>query len=72
MIKKAYSLSEKSDHKEQKPTTRELLCTMVFEDFEWHIINEVDFDGVENDIPDITHGPDTPALDNIEAVLTDA
>lgn len=45
---------------------------MVFEDFEWHIINEVDFDGVENDIPDITHGPDTPVLDNIEAILTDA
>lgn len=45
---------------------------MVFQDFEWHIINEVDFDGVENDIPDITHGPATPALDNIEAILTDA
>ena len=36
------------------------------------MINEVDFDGVENDIPDITHGPATPAFDNIEAILTDA
>lgn len=45
---------------------------MVFQDFECYIINEVDFDGVENDVPDITHGPVTPALDNIEAILTDA
>ena len=51
---------------------KELLCAMTFQELEWHAINDVDFDGVENDIPEITHGPGTPVLDNIGPVWTDA
>ena len=45
---------------------------MAFPELEWHAINEVDFDGVENDIPEIIQGPGIPVLDNIEPVSTDA
>ena len=44
---------------------KELLCAMTFQELEWHPVDEVDFNGVENDIPGITHGPGTPVLDNI-------
>ena len=27
---------------------------------------------IENDIPEITHGPGSPELDNIESIWTDA
>ena len=33
---------------------KELLCAMAFQELEWHDINDVDFDGVENDILEIT------------------
>ena len=45
---------------------------MAFQKLEWHAIDDVDFDGVENDIPEITHGLGTPVLDNIEPVWTNA
>ena len=45
---------------------------MAFPELEWHAINEADFDGVENDIPEIIQGPGIPVLDNIEPVSTDA
>ena len=51
---------------------KELLCAVAFQELEWHAIDDVDFNGVENDIPEITHRPGTPALDNIEPVWTDA
>ena len=36
---------------------KELLCTMAFQELNWQAINDVGFDGVENDVPDITHEP---------------
>ena len=45
---------------------------MAFQELEWHEIDDVDFDDVENDIPEITHGPGTPGLDNIQPVWMDA
>ena len=47
---------------------KELLCAMALQELELYAIDDVDFDGVENDIPEITYGPGTPALDNIEPV----
>ena len=47
---------------------KELFCAMAFQYLEWHAIDDIDFDGVQNNIPEITHGPGTPALDNIEPV----
>ena len=51
---------------------KELLCAMACQELEWHAINDVDFDGVENDVPEITHGPRTLILDNVEPVWTDS
>ena len=45
---------------------------MALQELELYAIDDVDFDGVENDIPEITDGPGTPVLDNIEPVQTDA
>ena len=49
---------------------KELLCALVFQELEWHNIDEVGFDCIENKIPEITHGPGTPAVGNIEPVWT--
>ena len=32
---------------------------MVFQELDWHVIDDFDFDGVKNDIQEITHGPET-------------
>ena len=56
----------KPDHKEQKPAAKKSCFAL------WHSIHDVDFDGVENDISEITHEPVTPVLGNIEPVWTDA
>ena len=45
---------------------------MAFQELEWHAIDDVDFDGVKNDIPEFIHRPGNPLLDNIEPVWTDA
>ena len=50
----------------------ELVCAMALPELEWHVIDYVDFDGVENDIPEIIQGPGVPVLGNIEPVSTDA
>ena len=69
--------SKTSDESSDKQSTevhvqKGLLCTIAFQELEWYNIHEFDFDGVENDIPEITHGPEAPVLDNIEPVWTDA
>ena len=33
---------------------------MAFQELEWHVIDKFGFDGVENHIPEIAHGPGTP------------
>ena len=43
---------------------------MTFQELEQYTIDDFDFDGVENDIPEITSEPETPVLDNIESVWT--
>ena len=45
---------------------------MALPELEWHVIDYVDFDGVENDIPEIIQGPGVPVLGNIEPDSTDA
>ena len=45
---------------------------MALPELEWHVIDDVDFDGVENDIPEIIQGPAVPVLGNIEPVSTNA
>ena len=47
---------------------KELLCAMAFQELKWHFIDYFDFDGVENDISEITHGPVTLVPDNIGPV----
>ena len=37
---------------------KELLSTKAFQELEWHVIDDVDFDGVENDISEISQGPE--------------
>ena len=37
---------------------KELLYTKAFQELEWHVIDDVDFDGVENDISEISQGPE--------------
>ena len=49
----------------------ELLSSMAFQELEWHVIDDIDFNGVENDIPEIIHGPGTPVLDNIDPFWID-
>lgn len=44
----------------------------VILEVEWHAIDNADFDGVENDILEITEGPGTPEFENIEPTWTDA
>ena len=41
---------------------------MAFQELERHAIDDAYFDNVENDIPEITHGPGTLVLDNIQSV----
>ena len=36
---------------------KELLYTKAFQELEWHVIDDVNFDGVENDISEISQGP---------------
>ena len=45
---------------------------MSFQELEWHAIDDVDFIGVGNDIPEMTDGPVTPVLDNIDPFWTNA
>ena len=45
---------------------------LAFQELEWHSIDDIDFDDVENDIPEINHGPGTHVLTNIEPVWMDA
>ena len=45
---------------------------MAFQRLEWHAIDDIDFDGVENDIPEFIRTPGNPLLDNIEPVWVDA
>ena len=51
---------------------KEVLSVMAFQELEWYAIDDVDFDGVKNDIPEFIHRPGNPLLDNIEPVWTDA
>lgn len=51
---------------------KELFFAMAFQEVEWHAIDDVDFDSVDNDNPEITHGPRICALDNIEPSWTGA
>ena len=51
---------------------KELLFAEVFLEREQHTIDDIDFDGVENDIPEITHGSGIHVLENIEPAWTDA
>ena len=45
---------------------------MAFQEIQWHAIDDADFDGVENDIQEITDASGTPVFDNIVSVWTDA
>ena len=51
---------------------KELYFAMAFVELEWRAIGDVDFDSVDNDNPEITHGPKIRALDNIEPRWTGA
>ena len=51
---------------------KELYFAMAFLELEWRAIDDVDFDSVDNDNPEITHGPKICALDNIEPRWTGA
>ena len=48
----------------------ELLCAMAFQEFEWHAVNDVDFNDLEADILEIVHEIGTTVLDGIEPVWT--
>ena len=49
---------------------KELLSTMALQEFEWHDVDDVDFDDAEADILEIVHESGTPFLDGIEPVWT--
>ena len=51
---------------------KELYFAMASLELEWRAIDDVDFDSVDNDNPEITHGPKIRALDNIEPRWTGA
>ena len=48
-----------------------LLSSMAFQELEWHTIDDIDFNGVDNDIPEITHEPGTSVHDNIDPFWKD-
>ena len=43
---------------------------MALQEFEWHDVDDVDFDDAEADILEIVHESGTPFLDGIEPVWT--
>ena len=49
---------------------KELLSAMALQEFEWHDVDDVDFDDAEADILEIVHESGTPVLDDIELVWT--
>ena len=57
---KSKKSTKRSDKQSTEPmwkvqTQKELLGAMAFQELKLHTINHVDFDGVKNDIPEITH-----------------
>ena len=47
-----------------------LLCAMAFQELEWHKMDDVDFDGNIEDVPELVVKSGTPVLDNRDQVLT--
>ena len=62
---------EEYDRNESQPARRQngLLCTMAFQELEWHAIDDVDFDD-ESDIPEVVPKSGTPILNDMDPIWT--
>lgn len=47
---------------------RELLCAMAFQEFEWHAIKGVDYEDVQDEIPEISFESRRPLLHEVDPV----
>ena len=50
---------------------RELLCVMAMQELEWHAIDDVDADGLEEDVADVREEIGTPVLEELTQIWVD-
>ena len=50
---------------------REILCVMAYQELEWHAMDDVDFEGLD-DIREIDFDIGTPVLDNVDPIWTNS
>lgn len=47
---------------------RELLCALAFQEFGWCVIGNVNYECVQDEIPEISFKPGMPLLDEVDFV----
>ena len=47
---------------------RGLLCTTTFQEFEWYAIEDVDYEDVQDEIPETSFEPGMPLVDEVDSM----